>query len=74
MRIEHYLSILDELTDLERSVFLYYCVLKIPYKEIPSHLKIPVKTVKKACETLEQQKVFVELTEELYQSFLSENR
>ena len=67
-------QLLDELTFEERSVFLYFFLLKMPQKEIARHLSLSVKFVNTTTKLLKREIDFLPIRDELLESFaLSES-
>ena len=70
MQNETYLNFLDDLNHKERSLFLYYFVLKIPQNEIAQRLHLNIRYVNKTCKQLMKEKEILPLREQIMQAFL----
>lgn len=60
---------MDELTLEERSVFMYYFILKMSKKDIAKHLKISVKTVNSIVNYLTMEIDFLPLKAKLLEAY-----
>ena len=60
---------LDELTLEERSVFLYFFILKMSQREIAKHLKISQKGINKAVKHLTMEIDFLPIKEKLIEGY-----
>lgn len=64
-----YLNFLDELTDRERSIFLYRIILKVPTDETAKRLKIPQRDVQDITTMLREQKELLMIKGRLIEAY-----
>lgn len=64
-----YLNFLDELTDRERSIFLYRIILKVPTDETAKRLKIPQRDVQDITAMLREQKELLMIKGRLIEAY-----
>lgn len=69
MDIENYLNYLDDLTDRERTVFLYRIVLKLTIQQTANHLKAKPEEISRLSKMLKEQQELLHIKSFLYESF-----
>jgi len=65
----YYLNHLDQLTDRERTLFLYRIVLKVPTEETAKRLNIPVREVKDTTRMLQEQAELLFIKSDLLEAY-----
>ena len=69
MSKEDYIFYLNDLTDKERSVFLYCFILKISQSETSNHLKLSIHKVNKIVQNIKQEINVLPLKQEIFDAF-----
>lgn len=64
-----YLKPIDELTDEERSVFLYRFILKLSHKEVAEHLNKPFNKVIYICKVIAVKRELDKFRKEVFEEF-----
>jgi len=64
-----YLKPIDELTDEERSVFLYRFILKLSHKETATHLNKPFNKVIYICKAIAVKRELDKFRKEVFEEF-----
>ena len=64
-----YLNHLDQLTDRERTIFLYRIVLKVPTEETAKRLRVPVREVKDTTRMLQEQAELLFIKSDLLEAY-----
>lgn len=69
MLTEYYLTQIDQLTDRERTMFLYRLIFKLSYQNIARRLHISEKNVSKLCQGIKTDIEFAKWRKELFDKF-----
>jgi len=64
-----YLNHLDQLSDRERTIFLYRIVLKVPSEETAKRLKISVREIKDTTRMLQEQAELLFIKADLLEAY-----
>ena len=65
---------LDDMTNKERSIFLYHFVLGNSQVQTAKRLKLSLNFVNTTCKTLKQAQGFIELKERILESFMMDEK